>query len=185
MEDWNPQDDKNLEEAMRRSKMKSMLSDLKNLEGGLPELEPIEDSGPIEAKQRKFRPWLIAAGILLLLSAGWFIFSESQSDKYQELFAAHFEPYPAMEQTRGGTEDLKTRAYEAYAAEDFELANVLLEELNSLEQFAGMTDVLGEQAQLYIILGHLYKGDVEWLRTVKPEEGEERIKELLEEVLRE
>ena len=91
----------------------------------------------------RFKPWLIAACILILLGSSWQLFFNSQSNSTEDLYASYFEPYRNIVQpiVRGEhKEDLKSKAFEAYEAKDYENAilhfnEILNEEPNATISF--------------------------------------------------
>ncbi len=188
MDELNPQEEKNLKEAMRRSKMKEMLGGLKELEDTLPEV--ITDApAKAVAKRRSIWPLAVAASLLFLLAAGWYLMRETPMTAGEQLFAQHFEAYPTIGITRGGVADLKTKAYEAYNGADYATAVDLFGQLNAkstdtlslfymgisqiaagemkdgiktLNQFKSISDLDGlvKKADWYILLGKVRAGDV-------------------------
>lgn len=185
MDELNPQEEKNLKEAMRRSKMKEMLGSLKELESTLPEVA-VDAPAKEVAKRRRIWPLVAAASVLLLLTVGWYLMQEEPMNAGERLFAENFEPYPPIGVTRGfvPTEKakLKMDAYEAYSGSDYKSAVSLFGKLNTantdtlslfymgisqiaignteegietLNNFKKMSDELQEQADWYIVLGKL------------------------------
>lgn len=206
MEELNPQDEKNLREAIRRNKMKGMLGELKALEEDLPEV----NIPPASAKRRNLRPWMVAAGILFLLALSWYLFRDRPPNKYEELFAAYFEPYPSMVTRRGGETDLRNRAYTAYSDGKYRQALPLLEQvweerqdtlslfylgiaqiadgetnegIQNLKVFNELYKVFNQQVNWHIALGYLQEGEVEKFKAVPVDSIPNRYKKSFEEIL--
>ncbi len=79
--------------------------------------------------------WGVAAGVLLLLGAGLFLFQSEDELSNDELFAEYFEPYPVVGVKRGQEiDELKEKAIEQYENQNYEQAIPLLKELYLLEQ---------------------------------------------------
>ena len=188
MDELNPQEEKNLKEAMRRSKMKEMLGGLKELEDTLPEVA-IDAPVKAVAKRRSIWPLAVAASLLFLLAAAWYLMRETPMTAGEQLFAERFEAYPPIGVTRGGEVDLKTKAYEAYNGADYATAVNLFAQLNAnstdtlslfymgisqiaagetgkgietLNRYKEMSDLDGlvKKADWYILLGKVRAGDV-------------------------
>lgn len=93
--------------------------------------------------KRDFKPWMIAASLIVLFGTSWLLFFNSQSNTTEELYASNFEPYRNIVQpiVRGEhKEDLKSKAFAAYEGRDYENAiiyfnSLLNEEPNSIISF--------------------------------------------------
>ena len=112
-----------------------MKARLQKLEATLPSVASTTQATSREqgAKVVKMKPratpnrtWLaIAASLLLLLAAGWFLMRQPTFDSPAELAMANFEPYANIAKTfeRGSTDDsIKADAFRAYEAGDFPTA---------------------------------------------------------------
>ena len=138
-----------------------------------------------EARLRPLRRYLaLAAALLLLLTAGWFLLDRQEAP--EDLFAlADFTPYPniAYSITKGENEDAEAAAYVAYENGDYETAIVeftllpgtqgqrfyLGQSLLATERFAQATEVflplatdrsfnLRQESEYYLALARLGTG---------------------------
>ena len=88
-----------------------------------------------DSKKRPFKPWLVAASIIILLGTSWQFFVNSSSPSSDQLYTSYFEPYRNIVQpiVRGeNKDDIQSKAFEAYETENHESAinyfNEILEE---------------------------------------------------------
>lgn len=93
---------------------------------------------PTVQKQVQFnwKPWLVAASVVLVMFSVYQFWPQEKS--MQELYAANFEVYPNViaPQVRGEREDaLKFKAFEAYDAADYNNAIILFGELIELGEW--------------------------------------------------
>ncbi|MBC8754059.1 hypothetical protein H2O64_05215 [Kordia sp. YSTF-M3] len=87
----------------------------------------------------RFKPWMAAASLLILLGISWLFFSKTQLNSTEDLYASYFEPYRNIVQpiVRGEyKDDIKSKAFKAYEAKDYENAilyfnTILNEERNT------------------------------------------------------
>jgi tetratricopeptide (TPR) repeat protein len=113
------------------------LQYLKEVEGKLGKVEEPQTSG-------SWYLYAAAACITLLIVAGIFLWPSQQST--DELYAAHFEPFPNVFQPTLRTErvaDLRTEAFGAYEAENYQRAAALFTRLNEQQSDAGILMLLG------------------------------------------
>lgn len=133
--------------------------------------------------------WAVAASIVLLIGISWFWVEQSKPTFQEELFIAYFEPYPAIGIQRGNNEqeDLKIHALNYYTNKDYKKAIPLFQQLyeqhndtlslfycgiaqlgnqqfeasiNRLESVRNQIPNLQSQANWYIFLAYIGKGDV-------------------------
>lgn len=75
--------------------------------------------------KRRFKPWQIAASLLILLGTSLLLFFNSQSNSTEKLYASYFEPYRNIVQpiVRGEhKDDIQFKAFEAYETKDYKNA---------------------------------------------------------------
>ena len=91
----------------------------------------LQDWDKAQNKSR-FKPWQIAASIIILLGTSLLLFFNSQSSSTEELYASYFEPYRNIVQpiVRGEhKDDVQSKAFEAYEAKDYENAILYFNEI--------------------------------------------------------
>ncbi|MEM6396878.1 MAG: hypothetical protein AAF741_11075 [Bacteroidota bacterium] len=95
-------------------------------------LKVVRSEATMEASQAKVVPMnpmrrylSIAATVLLVLAAGWFLLQPSSLSN-QDLFAENFAPFPNQEVLDRGEQDDRQSAYYAYQSKDYEQAYELL-----------------------------------------------------------
>ncbi|OAV43002.1 hypothetical protein [Lewinella sp. 4G2] len=90
---------------------------------------------PMKASRNRNRTWMaIAASLLLLLTAGWFIMRQPAFATGGELAMAQFEPYDNIAYTfeRGTSDDsIEASAYRAYEKGDFAAAQSSFEKIDA------------------------------------------------------
>jgi tetratricopeptide (TPR) repeat protein len=90
-------------EAIRRRAMKKNFQVLQSLEQTLPAINTVEKSRPPHHKKNRlfsFSKWSVAAGLLLLVFAGSYLFVNGSLSS-EEIFQQYFHVYPNMETERG------------------------------------------------------------------------------------
>lgn len=111
--------EKDLQRAIRKKENQDLKVKLKGIEK-----EIQTTASPSQAKSR-FRPWSIAASITIFLTLGWLTYYSLSGISNQDLYNAHFEPYPntVYSITRSdGSESVEREAFVAYESQDYERA---------------------------------------------------------------
>jgi len=118
------EDVKAVVQSEQRQQLKQKLQKIEN---------QLESTKPV--KKSYWKPLSIAASILLLFSASWFLYNSISPKSAEELYAANYEVYPntVYTITRGDSQDdsLERQAFEAYEQNDLTSAIELFEELNA------------------------------------------------------
>ena len=85
-----------------------------------------ERNEEVVEKTNFWKPMRIAASLLILVGASWFIYNSGMFNNSQDLYAANYEKYPntVYTITRGDGNDnsIERKAFEAYESEKYELA---------------------------------------------------------------
>ncbi|WP_339840616.1 hypothetical protein [uncultured Maribacter sp.] len=119
------------------------------------------------AKRTFWKPFQIAASIILLLGASWFVFNSDIFNGPEELYATSYEKYPntVYTITRGDTADtsLERLAFEAYETNDYEAAIKYLKELKDKTGLDYVDFYLG---QSYLGNGETLKAINEFEKTI-------------------
>lgn len=103
----------------------------------------------VQPRRNLRRLYAIAAAVLVLLLAGWFVLQPRGYDSPETLAAATFKPYRNITtgNVRGGENDTERAAYDAYDAGDYPTAVSLFEQLPETDthQFYYGQSLLGNE----------------------------------------
>ncbi|MFK7814517.1 MAG: hypothetical protein AB8B59_18620 [Maribacter sp.] len=150
------------------------------------------DASKTEIKVFRLRPWLAAASIALLIGLGsWMLFFNNPEVNTDQLYASNFAPYDNVVHPieRGSEiEDLKTKMFAAYEAQDYELWLALSSQMTTtqkddyidfysaivymeldnhekaiplLSSYINDNGELDDRATWYLALSHLKLGEIE------------------------
>lgn len=109
--------EKDLQLAIRKKEKQDLKAKLQGFERELHERSSVTSS------KSRFRPWSIAASVAMLLAVGWFGYNAFSGMSNQDLYNAHFEPYPNTVYTitrSDGNQSLERKAFVAYESQDYE-----------------------------------------------------------------